>query len=37
MLNRGVVIVRPKQPYLDWASAKADRCAVTTCCAAVRS
>lgn len=20
MLNRGVVIVRPKQPYLDWAA-----------------
>jgi len=20
MLNRGVVIVRPKQPYLDWAT-----------------
>jgi len=24
MLNRGLVIVRPKQPYLDWASALDD-------------
>ena len=24
MLNRGVVIVRPKQPYLDWAAGLGD-------------